>query len=66
MLQTIFQKSNRLNSYAPFITVEAGLLGCIGGVCPTTFLKDDGMSRELGKVDKLLGGDGARNGGREV
>jgi hypothetical protein len=38
-----------------FITVEAGMIGLIGVICPTNFSKNDPMSKELSKIVEMIG-----------
>ena len=37
-----------------FITVEAGMIGLIGLICPTNFSKNDPMSKELSKIAEMI------------
>ena len=38
-----------------YITIEAGMIGLIGLICPTTFRKNDPMSEELSKISEMIG-----------
>lgn len=38
-----------------FITIEAGMIGLIGVICPSNFSKNDPMSKELSKIVEMIG-----------